>query len=86
MKLIKGTNLSQEQVRQVKAAFMYRLTAENEPRVRSTYSRMGWDFSVVKLSTDEKWLQETAFYFRNYGTLANKPHHSEPAWMADLEK
>lgn len=78
-KLIKGENLTPAQIKQVKAAFINRLTTENGyPQRNPTGAR-------VPAISDAQWLRETAFYFRQDGTLAAKPAHSVPAWLADQQ-
>ena len=82
-KLVKGQDLTPEQVRAVKAAFTYRWTKENLVHVVSTYVRKGISVPTMLPVTDEQWLNDHAFYIRQDGTLADIPKHCEPAYMAD---
>ena len=79
-KLVKGKNLTAKQVKQVKAAFIYRWTVENEVRARQLH---GAHAPTCELETDEAFLNSHAFYIRKDGNLAARPHHCEPEYLAD---
>ena len=79
-KLIKGEKLTPAQIREVKAAFGYRWTFENEGRALAF---MKDHAPTVALVTDEQWINEHAFYFTKAGRLALRPNHCEPVYMAD---
>lgn len=76
-KLIKGENLTPSQVRQVKAAFIYRLTTENG------YPKRNPCGARVPAISDAQWLKEHAFYIKANGNLADRPGYCEPACMAE---
>jgi len=76
-KLIKGENLNISQIRQVKAAFVYRLTTENG------YPRRNPCGATVPAITDQEWIKQHAFYIKRDGSLAAKPANCEPVYMAE---
>lgn len=76
-KLIKGENLTPDQVKQVKAAFVHRPTVENNYPKRNVYQLR------IPAVEDSQWLREHAFYFCKDGTLAAKPNYCEPYFMAE---
>lgn len=76
-KLIQGKDLTPNQVRQVKAAFVYRLTIENNYPLRNPCG------ARIPAISDSQWLEEHAFYIKNNGDLADKPHHCEPFYLAE---
>lgn len=65
-KLIKGENLTPDQIRQVKVAFVHRLTVENG------YPQKNPTGAWVEPITDAQWLKGYAFYFRKDGKLASR--------------
>lgn len=71
MKLVKGEDLTPEQVEQVKAIFVYRYTVDN-PRNNQPAIATG------ATQTDEEWIKEHAFYVRNDGQLGVRQ------WFAHL--
>jgi len=80
-KLIKGENLTPKQAQEVKSAFGYRWTIQNESRARN-WNRAGGSPSIP-LIDDEQWLKEHAFYFRKDGKLATRPRHYVPVYMME---
>ena len=77
-RLVKGENLSSAQIKQVKAAFVYRLTIENGYPQRNPCG------ATVPAVSDAQWIKEHAFYIRSSdGQLADKPAYCEPVSMAD---
>jgi hypothetical protein len=91
MKLIKGSDLDEDQKRQVLAAFIYRWTKENRQRtqvyscelcdIQTPYennkSANGHTHPTIPLISDAEWLQQYRFYFTASGKLADKPDHCE---------
>ena len=77
MKLIKGKDLSPKQIKHVKSAFIYRWTVEN--RERALACGIANNSNPV---SDEQWILEHAFYFKNDGMLALKPNRCVPSWQA----
>lgn len=73
MKLIKGSELTTQQLRMVKAAFVHRNTVE-EPFPAAGGS--GAD-------TDEQWIKAHSFYITKTGELASK-RAAQPEWLADI--
>lgn len=76
-KLIKGENLTTQQIKQVKAAFVHRPTTENNYPNRNPYGLR------IPAVNDSQWLREHAFYINVDGSLANKPNYCEPFYLAD---
>lgn len=92
--LIRGTDLTPAQREQVKAAFIYRWTKDNEKRVqaygpcpkcdiREPYcnprSAEGHKHPTLKLGTDEEWLRSHAFHFtQDGGRLMHNRKYAEP--------
>jgi hypothetical protein len=78
--LIKGIQLSEQQKRQVLAAFIYRWTVDNHQR------EAAWNHSVpdktqwprIPLITDYEWLTRYSFYFTPAGSLSAKKKYAEP--------
>lgn len=72
MKLIRGADLTPEQKKIVLAAFIYRLTVENN------YPRKNPCGATVPAISDCDWLKEHAFWFNNDGRhLSKTKHHAE---------
>lgn len=67
MKLVKGTNLTPQQLQEVKACFVHRHLAIGKDKYY--YS-------------EQDWIINHAFYVRKDGHIANKSNHCEPAFMA----
>jgi len=65
-KLVKGENLTPDQIKQVKAAFIYRLTVENLDRVMRIYPG---GIPNVELTSDSHWIAEHSFNFLKSGKL-----------------
>lgn len=80
MKPTKGENLTPEQIKQVKSAYGYRWTIQNENRARMW---IGNSVPTMSLIEDEQWIKEHAFYFRKDGKLSKNHNHCVPVWMAD---
>ena len=78
--LIPGNKLTAHQIQQVKNAFGYRWTIENMNRAKSWTPNLHPTIAAIH---DEQWINEHAFYFCKDGTLAKKPNHCEPAFMAE---
>jgi hypothetical protein len=80
--LIKGANLTANQIKLVKAAFIYRWTTENGQRESAWANSEGKP--TIPLQSDDEWIKEHAFYFVKDGSrlMLNK-HHAEPHYMAD---
>jgi len=76
-KLIKGENLTLNQIKQVKAAFVHRPTTENNYPKRNPYG------IKIPAVSDEQWVKEHAFYIDANGSLASKPNYCEPFYLAD---
>lgn len=76
-KLIKGDNLTPDQVKKVKAAFVHRPTIENNYPKRNSY---GLRIPTVE---DSQWLREHAFYINRDGSLAKKPNYCEPFYLVE---
>lgn len=79
--LVKGKQLTPEQVKQVKAAFVYRWTIENLPRAKQLMESVG--HPTIEPVSDAQFINEHAFYFRKDGKLASCPHHCEPVFLAE---
>lgn len=75
--LVKGENLTADQIKQVKATFVYRLTVENGYPQRNPCK------ASVPAIRDAQWLREHAFYINRDGKLASKPRHCEPVCLAE---
>jgi|WetSurMetagenome_2_1015567.scaffolds.fasta_scaffold67837_5 hypothetical protein len=67
MKCIRGDNLNESQLEQVKAAFVFRFTAIGKDKY---------------YPTESAWIKLHAFYFKKNGQLASKPNHCVPHYMA----
>lgn len=96
-KLVAGTELDDNQRRQVQDAFIYRWTYDN-PRRTEVYhcdkcdlaqqpyvnekSSEGHQHPTVPLISDEQWIREHAFHFTNDGRLHPNRRHAEPAYLA----
>lgn len=78
-KLVKGRDLTPDQVSQVKRAFIYRLTVENG------YPKRNPTGASVPAVTDAQWIDDHAFYITKEGKLsrARGENHCEPAFMAE---
>jgi hypothetical protein len=68
MKLIKGENLTRQQVTEVKARYVNRFLAIGDGK----YYR-----------DEESWIKDHAFHVRKDGKLSNRHHRCEPAFMGD---
>ena len=77
MKLIKGMDLNPKQKQHVLNAFIYRLTTENG------YPKRNPCGASVPAKTDEQWLKEYAFWFKNDGSPSSKYNHCEPAYLVE---
>jgi len=79
-KLVKGRDLTPEQIVEVKRAFIYRLTWENR------YPDENPCGATVDPITDEEWISKHAFYITKAGKLSNAPgeNHCEPVFMAEV--
>ena len=75
MMLIRGDKLNAVQKRQVLRAFVHRLTYENAYRAPCRYPQ-----------TDQQWLREHAFYFRNDGMLSISRRYAMPASLGELKE
>jgi hypothetical protein len=95
-KLVRGDQLAPDEIKQVKDAFIYRWTSDNERRgdvyhcdkcdvqkdpYVNTTSAEGHQHPTIPLQTDEQWLREHAFYFTNAGKLLPR-RHAVPAYLA----
>ena len=80
--LIKGKDLNEKQIQQVKNAFIYRWTLDNH-RLYEVYMNMSSKPTCPKIS-DQQWINEHAFHFLKDGSrlMANR-HYAEPHYMAD---
>lgn len=77
MPLIKGTDLSPSQRRQVLESFSYRWTSDNPQRIAA------WNVTKLKhptipLISDEAWLARYSFYFTGAGQLSRRKTYAEP--------
>ena len=81
--LVKGVDLTPSQITEVKSAFGYRRTKENQARVLVLGIVSG---TKAFETTDEQWIAEHAFYITKAGRLARRPYHCEPAFMAEEDK
>ena len=79
-KLVKGENLTPKQIQEVKSAFGYRWTIQNENRARNWQHN---NVPTVALIDDEQYIKEHAFYFRKDGKLASVPRHCVPVYLAE---
>lgn len=79
MRLIKGSELTQQTKREVLASFVYRPTIENG------YPRHNPCGARVPAVSDEQWLKEHAFYVTKQGRLALNRHYAKPAFMVEGE-
>lgn len=70
MRLVKGTDLTDRQCREVLSSFVYR-------RTHPVYRMHTGD------TADSEWLRLYAFYIRVDGRLSVRYGHCEPAYMAD---
>jgi hypothetical protein len=74
--LIKGSQLTDKQRREVLAAYVHRNTIEHPCNLTGG--------PTVPTQTDQDWLNDHAFYFVKDGSrLAANRAHCEPAFMAD---
>lgn len=80
MTLTAGTELSPAQVRQVKAMFTHRNTADHP----FGWGCNGHNFNRPSTQTDAEWIAEHAFYVKRDGTLARR--HAEPATLAEAAR
>lgn len=69
-RLVKGSQLSERQIREVKAAYVHRFDVIGIGRI---------------YQNDEEWIKAHAFYIRKDGSLASRPKHCEPVFMADYQ-
>ena len=76
-KLIKGDRLTDAQRRQVLAAFIYRLTFENQREHPAQVKRAGGKVTM----SDDQWIREHAFRFTKSGRLSGR--YAEPQYMAE---
>jgi hypothetical protein len=74
MKLVKGSNLTEEQKQEVLSAFIYRYTVDNKRNYEG-------DHTCGATMTDSEWLEEYAFYITKKGKLALNRNYCKPAWM-----
>lgn len=81
--LVKGENLTKEQITEVKSAFIYRWTFDNPQRESAWRGLEGQP--TIPLISDEDWIREQAFYITNSGRLDGRYNFCEPVWMADTE-
>lgn len=86
-RLVKGRDLTPEQVAAVKRAFIYRLTTENGYPQRNPFGPH-FDKPTVAAVSDAQWIDDHAFYITKKGELsnANGEKHAEPAWMAEGDR
>ncbi len=76
--LIKGENLTEEQIKIVKNAYIHRLTTENG------YPEINPCQATIEAISDKQWIKEHAFYFIKDGSrLSKNRSYCEPAYMAD---
>jgi len=68
MKLIKGKDLTSDQLRQVLSAYVHRFHAIGPDKF---------------YKTEKDWILDHAFYFTKQGRLSNRHKHCEPAFMAE---
>lgn len=94
--LIRGDQLTPDELRQVKNFFIYRWTTDNKKRgevypcdkcdVRNNpyvneVSAEGHQHPTIPLQSDEEWLNDHAFWFTNAGKLLPN-RHAQPAYLA----
>jgi hypothetical protein len=82
--LIKGTNLTEKQIKLITSGFIYRWTIENTQR-ESAWKTVECQ-PTIPLQTDREWLNDHAFYFvKDWSRLSKKlgETHCEPHYMAD---
>jgi hypothetical protein len=77
--LIRGKDLTTRQKAQVKAAFLYRWTVENDRR-EAVWSKLGKP--TMPLQTDEEWINDHAFHFIKDGSRLSRRSYAEPAYLA----
>ena len=83
MKLIKGENLNKRQREQVTRAFGYRWTNQNLRHATWAYEYANLALPYMEPISDDKWIQEHAFYFLNDGSrMAANRHHAVPECLA----
>lgn len=77
MKIIRGSELSEKNKRQVLRGYPYRLTYENKERITKVYESRGWTPLPPDeiYMTDEQWLFTHGFHVTNSGKLS-KSHNS----------
>lgn len=95
-KLIRGGDLTSEQIKQVQNAFIYRWTTENKRRGEVYHcdkcdvqnnpyvnesSAEGHHHPTIPLQSDAQWMGEHAFAFTNAGKLLPRGH-AVPAYLA----
>jgi len=68
MRLIKGENLTEKQLQQVKSAYVHRFTAIGEGKY---------------YKDENAWVKDHAFYFTKGDKLSRKHNHCEPHYMAE---
>ena len=78
-KLIKGENLTTEQKKEVKAAFINRFTSEHRP----AWANRSDCLSFPTHGTDEEWIIDHAFYMTKGGKLDKNHRHCEPSYMTE---
>lgn len=82
--LIKGANLDNRQIQQVKSAFINRWTVENQRNAESILRRYGFDAPTIAPIPDAQWIADHAFHFVKDGSrLMSNRHHAEPSYIAD---
>ena len=80
--LKRGDTLTEQQKREVKNAFIYRWTVENEKRVRSMLRPS--QCPTMAVISDEQWINEHAFHFIADGSrLTHNRSYAEPAYMVE---
>lgn len=97
-RLVKGSALTAEQVREVKRRFAYRWTSDNPQRCQvyrcskcdirvpyvNTHSADGHTHPTIPLQTDAEWLADHAFYINNDGSLSDRYRYCEPVFMVGV--
>ena len=82
MPLIKGSDLTPAQVAEVKRAFVYRWTKDNNKR--NAVWRNPKHKPSTPLISDQEWLAQYAFHFVKDGSRLSKQRRwAEPAYLAD---
>lgn len=78
MKLILGSELNEDQKKEVTRAFIYRKTVENKAYIDMHGLSYKHGFDFVAIMTDKEWLENYAFWITDNGRLAGNRYRCVP--------